>query len=136
MTNAVTELHAATIEAEESLLGAILVESSDGSRQAIEKISTILKPEYFYIEKHRAIYEAMLSCPLPPHQVNIPRQMLTMNTLEDGITKYLSYLISRVPCSLDYMDYTLAVKSYGEQRQVDYGKQRHGKPQNIIRGAI
>ena len=44
-----------SLEAEQSVLGSILIDSS-----CISKILEILKPEYFYIPQHREIYKQML----------------------------------------------------------------------------
>ncbi|HMQ35752.1 MAG TPA: DnaB-like helicase N-terminal domain-containing protein [Chloroflexaceae bacterium] len=44
------------LQAERATLGAILLE-----RDAIIAIAAWLPPEYFYLEKHALIYEAMLA---------------------------------------------------------------------------
>src|SRR5579871_4684537 len=44
------------LEAEQAVLGSMLIE-----RQAVEKAAEILKPEDFYRDAHRLLFEAMLS---------------------------------------------------------------------------
>lgn len=46
----------ASIEAERATLGAVLIE-----REAIVALAGWLKPDHFYLEKHRWVYEAMLT---------------------------------------------------------------------------
>ncbi len=50
-----TQLMPQSIEAEEAVLGAILV-----NPRSLDKVMTSLRPEYFYKPAHRYIYEAML----------------------------------------------------------------------------
>ncbi len=47
------------LESEQALLGAILIRT-----ESLYEISDILKPESFYAEKHRLIFEAMLDLQL------------------------------------------------------------------------
>lgn len=114
--NSKGEIIEATYNAEECLIGAILIESTDGTRNAINQIATILAPEEFYSDQHSLIYTAMLRCPLPPHQINTARQMLADKTLEDGVCSLLCQCVSVTPSSLDYFDYAMAVKRYSEHR--------------------
>jgi len=128
MTNNKAEIIKATYEAEDSLIGAILVESTDGTRDAINKVAPILSSADFYNDMNRRIYEAMLKCPEPPHQINVARQMVIDGSLVDGAVSYLCHCVSEAPCSLDYMDYALSVKAYSEMRQ--------GYTPKVIKGAI
>ena len=49
------------LEAEQAVLGSMLIE-----RPAVEKAAEILKPEDFYRDAHRFIFEAMLSLATSP----------------------------------------------------------------------
>lgn len=115
--NDAIELLQATGEAEEALLGAILIESTRGTREAINAVSHILSAHEFHGQGRAKIYQAMLQCPLPPHQISVALQMKDMGTLEPGVCSYLCLMVSTVPCSLDYMHYALAVKGYSKARK-------------------
>lgn len=116
MPNDKSEILNATLDAEEALIGAILIESTCGNREAINKVSTNLEANHFWHEDNQAIFKAMVNCPLPPHQVNLARQMHSDNTLTNGILSHLCHCVSVCPCSLDYMDYANAVKRYSAIR--------------------
>lgn len=45
------------VDAERATLGSILL-----NRDALAAIAAWLKPEYFYLERHSQIFEAMLAC--------------------------------------------------------------------------
>lgn len=45
------------VDAERATLGSVLL-----NRDALAAIAAWLKPEYFYLERHNQIYEAMLAC--------------------------------------------------------------------------
>jgi len=111
-----TEYLTATIDAEDFLIGALLVESAGSTREAINKVSSIIKPETFHVERNRRIYDAMLTCQLPPHQINVAKEMHSRGILENGDCSHLCFTVSLVPCSLDYIDYALAVKYYWQKR--------------------
>ena len=53
--NELTQLMPQNVEAEEAVLGAILV-----NPRSLDKVVSILKPEYFYKPAHRYIYEAIM----------------------------------------------------------------------------
>ena len=56
-------------ELEEAVLGAIMLEKS-----AFDTVSEILKPECFYVESHKIIYQAMQAL----QQNNSPIDLLTV----------------------------------------------------------
>lgn len=86
------------IEAEQSLLGSILIDP-----EAIIRVSPIVRPEDFYRETHRIIYAAALEL----HERRQPADFVTLrdalqqrNQLElVGGTAYLSALVNAVPTS-------------------------------------
>jgi len=121
MPNNHSEVLEATLDAEEALIGSILLESSNGSRETINKVALILKPQDFYDERHQVIFKAMIQCPLPPQQINTARQIRANNELAKDIISHMSHCIATVPCSLDYQYYAEAVLKYSELRT---GKKR------------
>jgi len=86
------------IEAEQSLLGSILIDP-----EAIIRVSPIVRPEDFYRETHAIIYAAALEL----HERHQPADFVTLrdalqqrNQLEAvGGTAYLSTLVNAVPTS-------------------------------------
>ncbi|MEQ9619428.1 MAG: replicative DNA helicase [Deltaproteobacteria bacterium] len=98
------------IEAEQAVLGAILIESS-----SINQVMEILIPEDFYKEAHRKIYNAMIDL----DQDNKPIDLLTLfdylkangNLLEEvGESNYLTYLTELVPATENVGYYAKLVK--------------------------
>lgn len=116
MPNNQGEIILATHESEDVLIGSILIQSSDGDKNAINEVSKILLPEHFDSYFDRVIYTAMLSCPSAPHIVNTTKQLEITNHLENGMLLHLGYCVSRVPSSLDYMDYAKAIIHYASVR--------------------
>jgi len=93
---ALQKLPPQNIEAEQMVLGAILIENS-----AIENVSDILTPNDFYRDAHRQIYTAML-------EMADSREAIDLITLTDALRRgsvlekvggasYLSTLVSLVP---------------------------------------
>lgn len=122
------EVSRATKDAEDCLIGAILVESTRGDRTAINGVARFIEPSHFKYTINRRIYSAMLSCPLPPHQINVANELFTRNILEPDDCSFLAYLVSLVPCSLDYIDYAKSVLQFSQVRQ--------GVPVLRIKGVI
>ncbi len=107
----------ATLQAEESLLGAILIESSDNSTQAISEVNKIVKSEDFYgVDRNSRVFEAMLRTE-HPHQIGVAQTLYRNGKLASGDISYLCHLVFQCPCSLDYLDYAKAVKTYSLARQ-------------------
>lgn len=103
------------IEAEESLLGAILV---DG-----EQISRIdLQPQDFFDEGHQAIYEAMLNLHKRGEgidQITVAHELQSQGKLEGiGGAAYLSHLISVTPTSLHAPYYAKIMKDCSLNRSL------------------
>ena len=89
--------------AEESVVGSLLI---DGD--AIVTVSTLLKPEDFYIEKNRFCYEACLNLALRNeviNQVTVSHELSIHQKLEPiGGSTYLSNLVNSTPtpAHIDY----------------------------------
>lgn len=84
------------IEAEQSVLGAMLLEKS-----AIDQVEEILLPEDFYREAHKIIYNAMLELAYKNEAVDIvtiTEVLRRNNRLEDvGGISYVTFLANTVP---------------------------------------
>lgn len=98
------------IEAEQAVLGAILIDTS-----AMNQVMEILIPEDFYKEAHRKIYDAMIEL----DRDSKPIDLLTLfdylkqngNLLEEvGESSYLTYLTGLVPATENVSYYAKLVK--------------------------
>jgi len=104
-------------EAEQSVLGSILID-----KDAIIKIADLLKPDDFYYDIHRIIYEAI--CDL--YNRHDPVDLLTVaNLLEErkqidiiGGPAYLAELTSIVPTSTHVFKYAQIVKNKSTLRKM------------------
>jgi replicative DNA helicase len=91
----------ADINAERSFLGSILIE-----RDAIVAVAPWMQPEYFYLEKHAWIYEAMLACynhrpSIPPDISTVTDELRRRERLESvGGIAYLGELSAEVPTAV------------------------------------
>lgn len=92
------------IEAEQSVLGAILMEESN-----IAKAEEILSPNDFYRSAHREIYESMLALSnerKPIDTVTLLNELRNKGILDEiGGPAYLSQLIEMVPIHTNYLEY-------------------------------
>lgn len=102
------------IEAEQALLGAMLLEPKialDALRQA--------SPEHFYLEKHRAIAEAIYKLSASGNEIDI----LTVDSELKGLdskNSYLSYLTSlfnAVPSAQNYESYARLIRGAFDRRR-------------------
>ncbi|HNP70362.1 MAG TPA: replicative DNA helicase [Kouleothrix sp.] len=86
------------IEAEKATLGSILL-----NREAIVAVAPWLVAEFFYMERHAQIYEAMLACynaRIPPDTRTVSEELRRRDRLEAvGGVAYLSDLVDTVPTS-------------------------------------
>ena len=86
------------IEAEESVLGALMID-----REAISKVADMLAPEDFYRNNHQKIYEAMLELYVknePIDIITVTNRLKEKKLLEEiGGTAYLSSLVNKTPSS-------------------------------------
>ncbi len=105
MTDAGTPIKAtpANIEAERAVLGALLIDPD-----AILKVATFLRPQDFYREPHRWIYEALLALHErrePPDILTVQDELERQGHLEEvGGPAYLTELMNSTPTSL-YVDH-------------------------------
>jgi len=97
------------IDAEQSVLGAVLID-----REAIYRVMKTLRPEDFYREDHRHIYEAMLLLNengSPVDLITVSEQLRQQGTLEKaGGVAYLASLAEMVPTSANVEFYTRIVE--------------------------
>ena len=111
------KVYEATLNAEDALLGAILIDSAfSHNRKAISEVATILIPKDFLDERCGRIYEAMIKCEGIPHQIHVGKQLVDSGKAQTGDIAYMSYCISGCPCSLDYMEYAESVVYYAMRR--------------------
>lgn len=92
------------IEAEESTLGALIIDNN-----AIVKIADILYPEDFYLPKHRYIYEAILDLykkNIPVDTVSLSNRLEEKNLLKEiGGVSFLISLANKTPTSAHAVHY-------------------------------
>jgi replicative DNA helicase len=129
----IKEEQIATIEAEEVLLGAILLEASAG-RNVTGELS--LFPEVFSDYVHNGIrarmYSTMLRCELPD-TLSVANELARANTINAGDCAFLYRVQSLVPCSLDYTHYAEIVRDYALKRD---GKYERGNPRQGKTGGV
>lgn len=105
------------IQAEKSVLGAILIDSS-----AINLVAEFLKPEHFYLPEHASIFSSMLTLfekQQPIDLVTIQDELKKHDSLKKiGGRSYLSDLINTVPSSAYIEHYALIVKSHYAKRKL------------------
>jgi replicative DNA helicase len=106
------------IEAEEAVIGSLLIDS-----EAILKVATSLKPEDFFSETNRVIYQACFSLYQRPNevvnQITVAHELARQNRLEEiGGAAYLSHLISIVPTSLHVEYYAQIVSNTAVMRRL------------------
>lgn len=106
-----------SIEAEEAILGAILIDPD-----AIIRVATILKPEDFYREKNRWIYETALAL----HERREPIDFLTVCEELDGREQldqvggpaFITSLINAVPTAVHAEHYAHIVERTATRRRL------------------
>ncbi len=98
-----------SLEMEQATLGAMLIE-----RAAIEKAGEILKPEDFYRDAHRVIFEAILSLTQhdePVDILSVQEQLKRQDVLESvGGSPYLVQLTDAVPTAANVEYYARIVE--------------------------
>jgi replicative DNA helicase len=105
------------IEAEEAVLGSLLVDS-----EAINKIATVVAPEDFYREKNLWVYQ--VCCDLyernePIDQVTVAHELSRAARLEAvGGAAYLSHLVSNVATSVHIEHYAQIVHRLSVMRRL------------------
>lgn len=105
------------IEAEKSLLGAILI--SDG---ALPEILTILKPRDFYEERHQMIFEAMMNLydqHKPVDLLTVTTELRTKKQLKGiGGAPYLTELSNFVPAATHAKAYAEIIEKASTRRRL------------------
>ena len=93
------------LEAEQSVLGALLID-----RNALSEVSGRLKPDSFYLEKHREIFEAIMVLfedSLPVDVVTVAEILARRGTLEKvGDVEYIANLATSVPTTANIRYYS------------------------------
>ena len=107
----------ASIEAEESVLGALLID-----KDAIVEVTPILRPGNFYNEKHGLIYEAIIGLYEerdPVDVVTVAEKLKSKKALKKvGGMSFLTELVNRVPTSAHALNYARIVKSLAIKREL------------------
>lgn len=96
-------------EAEQSVLGSILLD-----KNALSEVTGRLKPDAFYLEKHKEIYEAILTL----NEENMPVDIITLTdclarrgTLDKvGDVDYIAQLTVSVPTTANVMHYVSIIE--------------------------
>ncbi|PJA52761.1 replicative DNA helicase [Candidatus Roizmanbacteria bacterium CG_4_8_14_3_um_filter_36_10] len=105
------------IEAEKSVLGAILIDSA-----AINSVVEFLKPEHFYLSEHKLIFDTMIQLfekQKPIDLVTIQDELKKQGDLKKiGGKSYLSDLINTVPTSAYIEHYGRIVKDHFTKRRL------------------
>jgi len=106
------------IEAEEAIIGSLLIDPD-----AIFKVAVSLKPEDFFSETNRVIYQACLALYQRPNevinQITVAHELMRQDKLEQiGGAAFLSHLISNVPTSLHVEYYAQIVSDTAVMRRL------------------
>lgn len=105
------------IEAEEAAIGSLLIDP-----EAILKIAASLKPEDFFSETNRLIYQACFSLYQRNeaiNQITVAHELMRQDKLEQiGGAAFLSHLISNVPTSLHVEYYAQIVSNTAIMRRL------------------
>ncbi len=115
--NLLEKLPPQSIEAEQSLLGSLLID-----KDAIIKIADIVGPEDFYVEKHRIIFESILylfSKREPIDLLTLANRLIEKEQLENiGGRSYLVSLSNLVPTSSHVVNYAEIVQKKATLRNL------------------
>ena len=105
------------VEAEESVLGSLLI---DGD--SLTRVASMLRPEDFYRERNRLCYEAAIALSardVSIDQVTLAGELQRSETLEAaGGMAYLSHLVSITPTSMHAEDYALVISQHSTMRRL------------------
>lgn len=104
-------------EAEQSVLGALLID-----KDAVIETSQVLRPEFFYDEKHRLIFEAIT-------ELYDEREPVDLVTVSEALKKkraltkiggraYLTSLVNQTPTSAHVKSYSQIIKDNYTKRQL------------------
>lgn len=106
-----------SLEAEQSVLGSCLLD-----KDAVVEVVEILRPEYFYADKHGRIYEEIVSLYQdrePVDVVTVTDKLKSKKSLKEvGGSEYLASLVNRVPTAAHAEHYAKIVKDAYTKRQM------------------
>ncbi len=106
-----------SIEAEQSVLGALLID-----KDAVIEVAELLQPDDFYRQHHGTIYAAVLDLyerREPVDIVTVSEVLERQNRLEDvGGTAYLTSLINLTPTAVNAVHYARIVERKGVLRNL------------------
>lgn len=105
------------LEAERAIIGSILIDSS-----VMNKIGDILKPEYFYDNRNKTLYEFIVKLYTKGKNIDV----ITLNAelskknkvKQAGGAEYLSEIIAEIPTSANAKDYAEIVRESAIRRQL------------------
>jgi replicative DNA helicase len=112
-----TKVPPQNLEAEQSVLGALLID-----KDGVVVVSEFLRPEHFYKEAHGQIYKSILSLFEKREPIDIVT--LSQELKEEGIydeiggSSYLSELVNFVPTAANITHYGRIVKDHHTKRQL------------------
>jgi len=105
------------IEAEESILGGILIEN-----EAINRVTEILDPDDFYRDAHRKIFNALINLSErdePADLITLTNELRKIDQLDSiGGASYLTSLIDSVPTAANIEYYAKIVKEKATLRKL------------------
>ncbi|MFO0704077.1 MAG: replicative DNA helicase [Patescibacteria group bacterium] len=105
------------IEAEKSVLGAILIDTS-----SIGLVAQFLKSEHFYTKSHTLIYEAMILLfekQLPIDAVTLKNELkIEGNLAAAGGQSYIADLLGSVPTAANVEEYAKIVRNHAVKRKL------------------
>lgn len=106
-----------SVEAEEALLGAILI-----NPEAVKKIIVFLQPGDFFILRNSWVWEAMMRLYSRGDDIDnltVAEELRTQARLEDvGGSTYITYLINNTPTSLHAMAYARIIERSAIRRRL------------------
>jgi replicative DNA helicase len=104
-------------EAESSVLGAVLMD-----KNAIISVAEFLRPEHFYKDVNKAIYESMLKLyeNRDPIDILTVSEKLKSNKILSGVggSSYLTELVNSVPTAANVESYAMLVKDLSTRRSL------------------
>ena len=117
MRKEIEKLPPQNIEAEEALLGSLLIDN-----EAIFKVADLTKPDDFYKDVHKTIYEAILELwekREPIDILSVANRLAEKNELENiGGRSYLISLANKVPTSSHVVSYAQIVEKKSSLRKL------------------
>jgi len=105
-------------QAEENLLGSLLIAGTDGTTEAIDAVKRIVKPDDFlptyHMGRNKRIYEGMIAAP-KTDQLSVANAMWDNQTLQQGDIPYMCHLVAETITSLDYDIYAHIVSDLAKE---------------------